>query len=243
MDDRPVNECNVTEEVSWLYESLARRTMKSLARNNIPAEYARDRKEALEKVIQAIPPDSTIGIGDSVTLHQIGLFSWLEAQNKMVFNPFQRHPDGRLVFSQEERLKIMRAAMTADVFLASSNAVTMDGKLVNIDGRGNRVAPMIFGPNKVILVAGANKIVKDVEEALQRIKSFSAPVNAKRHALKHHMDYLQQLPCVATGICGECHHQAKICRKISIIDGQSPVFLSPGQEGIMVILVGEPLGL
>ncbi|MFH0738183.1 MAG: LUD domain-containing protein [Candidatus Micrarchaeota archaeon] len=119
------------------------------------------------------------------------------------------------------------------------NAITLDGKIVSTDGLGNRVAPVIFGPEKVILVIGANKIVKDVDQALQRIREIAAPINAKRHALKHHRPEFDNLPCARTGICVDCNHDWRICHYTVIIEGSMV-----REEGrINVVLVGEELGI
>ena len=241
-----VNELDLSMEWGWYRESLCQKVVESLRKNNIDAEYASDRKEALAKVKEAIPQGATIGVGDSLSLHEIGLFSWLEKEpNRVVFNALAKDPQGYNIYPPEERFELMRKTLTSDVYLASSNAVTLDGKLVNIDGRGNRVAAMIFGPRKTVLVIGANKIVKNVDEALGRIKSLCAPVNAKRHGLKHHYEAFGNLPCAVKGTCTECNSPAKICRKIVIIDGQ---MLLPGQKPedwgwVSVIMVGEALGI
>ena len=126
----------------------------------------------------------------------------------------------------------MTEAHNADVYLCSSNAVTEDGKLVNIDSTGNRVASMIFGPKKVIVVAGKNKIVKDVGEALRRLKKVAAPMNARRHNLV-------ELPCVATGACTDCDSPNRICRVITIME-KAPNRVR--QPNLTVVLVAEKLG-
>lgn len=241
-----IDEANLFQEQSWFYETLCKKVIDSLKRNNIDAEYAPDRGEALAKLKKAIPDDATIGIGDSVTLHQIGLFSWLKKElNRVVFNPFVKDPEGYNIFTPEERFELKRKAMITDIFLTSSNAVTLDGKLVNIDGHGNRIAAMIFGPKKTVLVIGANKIVRDVDEAFKRIKSICAPMNLERHFLKHHYEFFEKLPCIMTGICAECHSPVKVCNKIVIIQGQSkmPEVISTSESGIHVIMVAESLGI
>ena len=118
-------------------------------------------------------------------------------------------------------------------------AITLDGKLVNIDGMGNRVAPMIFGPRKVIVVVGANKIANSVEEALERVHQVAAPLNAIRHYLKHNMTRLGDLPCVRTGRYVDCSHNARICRYTVVIEGNDMVH----KGRINVVLIGEELGL
>jgi hypothetical protein len=240
------DETNVSAIMQSHYKSRALKTISSLEKNDISAEYAADRNEALEKVIAAIPENATIGIGDSATLHQIGLFKWLEKAQHQIFNPFIWDSEGHFVYPPVEQYDILRKALISDVYLTGSNAITLDGKIVSIDGKGNRVAAMLFGPKKVILVIGANKIVNNLEEAMARLK-IAAAMNAKRHMQKHGQQSLHlgidKLPCFATGICGDCKSHHKMCRKTVIIDGQSRDALSPEESGIHVILVGESLGL
>ena len=132
-----------------------------------------------------------------------------------------------------------REAFSADIFLTSTNAITLDGRLVSIDGHGNRVSAMVFGPRKVIVVAGANKIVKDVDEALMRIHNFATPLNAMRHYLKHDMKEGGELPCVKGGSCVDCFHSERPCRYTVIIEGSG--IMDPGR--FEVVLVGEELGI
>ncbi len=238
-----LNDADVTEVISWQYETLARKAILSLEKNNIHADYAVDRAEALLKLIEAIPPDATIGIGDSVTLHQIGFYQWLNKQNnRMVFNPFIRNLEtGKLIYSPSEHFEMLRKALIADVYLTSTNALTLDGKLVSLDGRGNRVAAMLFGPKKVVLVTGANKIVKDLDEAMVRMET-AAPLNGRRHQIKHGSDKYEKFPCIANGRCSHCKTNFRMCRKWVIIDGQSLDVMAPQESGIYVIIVGESLG-
>ncbi len=238
-----LNDADVTEVISWQYETLARKAILSLEKNNIHADYAVDRAEALLKLIEAISPDATIGIGDSVTLHQIGFYQWLNKQNnRMVFNPFIRNLEtGKLIYSPSEHFEMLRKALIADVYLTSTNALTLDGKLVSLDGRGNRVAAMLFGPKKVVLVTGANKIVKDLDEAMVRMET-AAPLNGRRHQIKHGSDKYEKFPCIANGRCSHCKTNFRMCRKWVIIDGQSLDVMAPQESGIYVIIVGESLG-
>jgi len=134
---------------------------------------------------------------------------------------------------------MQRETFFADIFVTGTNAITLDGKLVSTDGLGNRVSAMIFGPKKVILVAGVNKIVNDVDEALRRIHEVAAPLNARRHYLKHHQPELGDLPCVRTGSCVDCSHGWRICRYTVIIEGT----MAREKGRINVVLVGEELGL
>ena len=130
--------------------------------------------------------------------------------------------------SKEEVLEALRGEINSDVFLTSSNAVTMDGKLVNKDMIGNRVAAMIFGPKRVFVVVGVNKIVENVKEALERIERVAAPLNAKRLGVK--------TPCVETGYCTDCDSPDRICRVTTIIERR------PSRTDLTVVLVNENLG-
>jgi hypothetical protein len=238
-----LNDADVVEVINWQYEKMAQKAVHNLEKNNIHAEYAVDRAEALSKLIEAIPSDATIGIGDSVTLHQVGFYQWLNKQrDRVVFNPFVRNPDtGKLIYTPSEHFVMLRKALVSDVYLTSTNALTLDGKLVSLDGRGNRVAAMLFGPKKVILVTGANKIVKDLDEAMLRMET-AAPLNGRRHQVKHGSDKYEEFPCIATGRCSHCKTNFRMCRKWVIIDGQSLDVMAPEESGISVIIVGENLG-
>jgi len=239
-----MDEKDTTAAEIKLYESLAKKVIEKLRRNYIDAYFASDIDEGLSQVIRLIPQEASIGIGDSITLHQIGFFDWLDQQEEFqVFNPFVRTDSGHFSHTRDERFDIMRKALTADVYLASVNAVTLEGELISVDGHGNRVAPTIFGPNKVILVLGANKITKDREAALARIRERCAPLNAIRHVEKHYSNHLRNLPCVKTGLCSDCQDPARICRKTMIISGQSPRFFAKKEEGISVVLIRRQLGI
>ncbi len=241
-----MDEIDQTIEERIIYESSCKKVVEALKKNNVQAEYVLDRTQALDKVKAGIPAGASIGIGDSVTLHEIGLFSWLETGPRgPVHNPFHRTEDGHWKTSNQERFELMRQAMVSDVFLCSSNAVTLDGKIVNIDGRGNRVAAMLFGPKKVILVIGANKIVKDADAAVERIKGWCTGMNAQRHAIKHHMDFFAKLPCATSGQCSECNVSWRMCRKTVIIDGElrRPGATPNPDSGLNVIMVAEKLGI
>ena len=129
---------------------------------------------------------------------------------------------------REEGLELRRQGLTADVMVASTNAITLDGRLVNLDGMGNRVAAMAFGPKKVILVVGMNKVAPDLESAVARVKNYAAPINNIRYGLKN--------PCVETGLCSDCRSPQRICNMWSTIEGH----MIEGR--IHVKLVGESLG-
>jgi len=201
-----------------------------MGKNNIPAVFVRNAREAFEKVMAMIPEGSKVGLGDSLTLKQIGVIDALEKGNYTFYNAWR---GGQ---SQEERLDLQRRSLVADVFLAGTNALTLDGKIVNVDASGNRTAAMLFGPRKVVLVVGVNKIVANLEEALKRIRTVAAPRNVKRKTHFHPMP-----PCGITGECGDCRGPWRICNKTVIIERQ--LDNERFKPLITVIIVGEELGL
>jgi len=222
------------------FERLAHKSIENLNKRGLKAHYAGDRREALSMVMEMIPPGVTVGTADSMTLLQVGVLSALKKRGRNeIFNPFERDTEGNRVFQGEQKEDLKRKAFFSDVFVIGTNAVTLDGKMVNTDAGGNRVAAMVFGPKKVIIVVGANKIVKDVEEALRRIREVAAPQNVIRIATKHHSAEHLELPCAASGICSDCNHPRRICRYTTIIEGVS----SEHRGRIHVLLVGERLGI
>jgi hypothetical protein len=236
-----IDETSIKEEKAWYYEQRAMTVIKNFERKNIDAKYVHNRKEALAAVLKMIPTGAVVHRGDSVTLDQVGIFQTLKDLNQnRIIDPTERDEQGFwLVPDREDRDVIQREAFTSDIFLTGTNAITLDGKLVNIDAIGNRVAPMIFGPKKVIVVAGANKIVKDVEEGLVRIRDMCVRVNGKRHALKHHLPQFGDLPCIRSGKCVDCNYDWCACRYTVIINGA--IIWRKGRTS--VILVGEELGI
>jgi len=221
-----------------IYERLARKAMGAFGKRNINAFYVGDRKEAQSAILAMIPEKASIGIGDSVTMEQVGVLAKLEERGgHEVFNPFRFLEDGRFADPPEIRMQKMRQALLADVFLTGSNAITLDGKIVNIDARGNRVAGIIFGPKKVIIAAGANKIVPNLERALERIKNVAAPTNAERHFLAHRLE--KELPCAQLGLCIDCSSPLRICCYVTVIEWQR----SYEKDRLNVLIVGEELGL
>jgi hypothetical protein len=240
-----IEETDVCEEKKWWYQNLAQITVANFRKRNVNAEYVSTRAEALRRILGLIPKDATVGWGDSVTLHQLGIVSELKkCKQNLIFDPFERDDSGSLITMGEERLILMRKAMSADFFLSSVNAITMDGKMVSTDATGNRVAPIIFGPKRVIIVAGANKIVKNLDEAFRRIKEVAAPINVKRHLIKHNSQRFGDLPCAKKGICVDCSHAERICLYTVIIEGErNPGSVTNYVPRIYVVIVGEELGI
>jgi len=187
-----------------------------------------------------IPDGARVVRGDSVTVDQLGIVEHLNERQIEVLDPMLRKPDGTfLVADVRARRDIARQAFTSDVFLTGTNAITLDGKLVNTDAWGNRVAALIFGPDKVIVLAGVNKIVKDVDEALGRIRSVAAPLNVRRHLTKHQRTEFGDIPCARSGVCSNCRHDWRLCRHVVITEGA--MIREKGR--INVIIVGEDLGI
>lgn len=210
------------------FSNVVNETLKALKRNRFDAVYVRSREEALRSILQRIPSEATVGAGDSLTLKQIGVFEELEKRGFTLFWPFGGN------VAKEDRRNIARKALLADVFLSGSNALTMDGKIVNVDASGNRVAGMIFGPKKAIIVVGVNKIVKNMEEALERIRKVAAPLNARR--IREERDW-ELLPCVEAGECVDCNAKNRIYNITTIIEKD------PRAIDLTIIIVEEKLGL
>ncbi|MBC7235595.1 MAG: lactate utilization protein [Chloroflexi bacterium] len=204
--------------------------IRILQHNNISAFYVRDSDEALRTVLAVIPEGAVVGYGDSLTLQQIGLVEALENGPYTFLNPWK---EGNSI---EDNIRLKRQSLTADVFVTGSNAITLDGKIVNVDGHGNRVAAMLFGPEKVIIVVGINKVVENLEAALARIREVAAPRNVQRHA-----HFAPAPPCGATGVCSDCSSPWRICNKLVIIERE---FNNDRyRPRITVVIVGKELGL
>jgi hypothetical protein len=207
----------------WFREKQAERTINALKKNSFEGVYVSDSKAALEEVMKRIPDGATVGAGGSVTLTQIGLLDALKNRKIQLILPLQQ------ARNDEEKLELFRKCFSADIFLSSTNAVTEDGKLYNVDATGNRAGAMFIGPKKTIIVCGVNKMVKDLEAAEKRVREWVAPQNAKRLSKK--------TPCVETGVCSDCSSPDRICN-IYVRLGKKPA-----RTEVVVILVGENLGL
>ena len=206
-------------------ENRIAKTLQSLEKNNIRSCYVENAADACRKAISLIPKGAKVGYGGSLTLDQIGI---KEILRKGDYNLLDRHLPG---VTETEDIRLRKESLLSDVFLTSTNALTEQGQLVNIDGTGNRVAALIYGPAKVIVIAGFNKIVPDVETAVHRVKNYAAPSLArKRNRL---------LPCAKTGKCVNCHSDERFCYALAIIEHQKLKYM----ERITVIIVGEELGL
>lgn len=202
-------------------ERLASTLIKNLERRHYTAVYAKNAEELRNKVKELIPEGSSISWGGSASIRDTGVTAMLKQGNYQIF-------DRDDVTTQEEKVAIYRKAFECDYYLASVNAMSEDGVLVNIDGNGNRVAAITYGPEHVILVVGLNKVCQDVDAAIKRARSTAAPVNMTRFDLK--------TPCQVDGACHNCKSPDSICNYISIQRMSHPA------NRHIVILVGENLG-
>jgi L-lactate utilization protein LutB len=201
-----------------------KKTINNLKKHNINCIFVENEREAREKVLELIQPGSTVGLGGSMSVHSLKVVPELEKRN-LVHNPYT--PEGKKDANKNQP-EIRRKGLTADYFLTGSNSITEDGYLVNMDGTGNRVAAMAFGPKKLILVVGKNKIVKDVKEAFDRIKKVAAPKNARRHGW-------DDIPCFH-GECVECASGHRQCNNLLV------TYYSRDPNRITIILVNKDLG-
>jgi L-lactate utilization protein LutB len=206
----------------WFQTKQVERTRKALERNGFETLFVPDAAAALKAILEMIPEGSTVGIGGSMTLSQIGFVDAVKGRKVNLVNPLAPG------VTPEERAELTRKIFSCDYFLCSTNAITEEGQLYNVDATGNRVAAMFFGPRKAIVVCGTNKIVKDMEEAYERVWNLAAPMNAKRLGRK--------TPCVETGVCSDCDAPDRICN-IAV-----EIVKKPTRSHVLVLLVGESLG-
>lgn len=203
------------------YENLADSLIEKFGQRQIEAYYAADRDEALERACRFLTPGCSVSWGGSVTLDEIGFFDAVKASDCIVY-------DRNDAKTPEDKKEIYRKAAGCDFYFMSSNAITLDGQLVNIDGNGNRVSSLIFGPENVIVIAGMNKVVANVDAAIDRARNMAAPPNTVRLGLS--------TPCAELGRCANCLSKQCICDNI-VITRRSFI-----PNRIKVILVGEELG-
>ena len=203
------------------YEKRAEILVKNLRSRHFDACYCATKEDALEKALSLIPQGATVGWGGATSAQQIGL---MEALHQGDYCPIDRDR----CQTPEERQQAMTQAMTADVFVTGANALSLDGQMVNIDGMGNRVAAIIYGPKTVLVIAGMNKVEETLEKAVNRARTVAAPINQQR--------FMGDTPCSKTGVCGDCKSESCICNQIVITRHCRPV------NRIRFILVGEELG-
>ena len=203
------------------YDKVGAKVAEALNKRYFEAYYCSDRAAALEKILELIPQDHVVSWGGAATVDELGVKEALRQRGQAVI-------DRDTAKDAQERQQMLKQALTCDTFLMGSNAISADGQLVNIDGTGNRVAALCFGPTQVVVVAGMNKVAGDLDGAMRRAREVAAPMNAQRFPLK--------TPCVANGLCGDCKGPDSICAQIVTTRLCKPA------GRIKVVLVGEDLG-
>ena len=215
---------NVTRDfVDWTSEKQCMAVVKALQKNEFAASYCSSSQAAFDYIVTEARAATTIGLGGSRSVADLKVVERLEQMGKEIL--VSKGPG----VTPEQGLEIRRRQQTCDLFLCSANAVTLSGYLVNIDNTGNRTGAMMFGPRKVILVVGRNKIVTGtIDDAIWRIKYQAAPPNARR--LKY------KTPCAKTGFCSDCSAPQRICRIITIMERK------PARTDVRVLMLNEDLG-
>lgn len=206
----------------WQATTLGQRAVEALKRNFFDAKYIETVPEAVAEIVKFIKPGCTVGFGGSQTTLNMGLADAVTKAGGIILN------HNGLGLTQEQRIEIMRQQQVCDVFISSTNSITLDGALCNVDGHGNRISAMIFGPRKVVIIAGTNKICKDETAAWERVKAVAAPLNMKRLNRPN--------PCTTTGQCMDCNLPTRGCNAYLTLRKK------PSLTDFTVIIVGEDLG-
>ena len=204
------------------YDKRGQLLVHNLTKRHFEAYYCQTNTQALEKALELIPEGATVGWGGAMSAQQIGLMDAVRSGNYIAI-------DRDKCKTPEEKQNAAKEAMFCDVFLTGANGLSIDGQMVNIDGTGNRVAAICYGPGTVLVIAGMNKVMDTLEDAVKRARTVAAPANQQRFCLNN--------PCTATGMCADCKSEQSICNQIVITRHCRPV------GRIKFILVGEDLGL
>ncbi|MEG1447876.1 MAG: lactate utilization protein [Oscillospiraceae bacterium] len=211
-----------------IIEKRIERTVEALKKNNMDAVFVQTKEQALRKIKSCLLEGDTVGSGGSETLNEIGIIDYLN-DHLREYNFLSTARRGDDLFSPQEKYQMQRQSLLSDMYLSGANAITENGEIFNIDGNSNRVAALAFGPKSVIIVVGYNKIVKDVDAAIERVKRDAAPANAIR------LGY--DTPCAKTGVCQDCKSPQRVCCTYMLQRFQR------NKNRIKVIIVGEELGL
>ena len=203
------------------YEKRAQVLVRNLKNRKFEAYYCPTSEDALNKALELIPEGSVVGWGGATSAQQIGLLDVMKTGN-------YREIDRDKTTTMEDRHAAMRQCLLSDVFITGANALSMDGEMVNIDGIGNRVAAIVYGPQSIVVIAGMNKVVDTLEDAMARARTVAAPINKQR--------FPAPTPCMTTGACADCNAEGCICNQILVTRRCMPA------GRIKVILVGEELG-
>ncbi len=210
------------QNISWYIEKQIEKVLSNLEKRNMKGIYVKNEAELTVVLQSLIEVGSVVGVGDSVTLLETGVLDFLRRGN---YHFLDKYREG---LTREEKRQIYLQNFAADTFLCSTNALTQEGELYNIDGNGSRVAPMLYGPKQVIIIAGINKLVSNLAEAERRVRNYVAPIDAKR--------LNKDTPCTKLGQCVDCKSPSRICNDFVTITGQ---FV---KDRIKVIIVGKTLG-
>ena len=211
------------QNVQWFYEKRAESVIEVLKKNRMQGIYLADAAQVAPTVLSLIPQGASVAMGGSMTMVETGV---VEALRQGPLRLIDRYEPG---ISPAETMARLKQGLGADVFVSGVNAVTEEGELVFVDATCNRVAPILFGPDKVILIAGCNKIVPNLAYAQERIRHFVAPTNARRIGRK--------TPCAVSGHCEDCSSPERICNATVVIHKQA------NPQRLHLLLVGEELGL
>lgn len=206
----------------WLWEKTAERCVKNLNKNDFDAHFVPDVQTAAARILELVAPFESFGFGGSGTTRCLGVMEALEAGGKTIHDHWQAD------LSREEDLAIRLAQGRCDCFFCSANAISATGEIVNVDGIGNRTNAMTFGTQKVVIVAGMNKVTPDLDSALKRVRNVAAPMRAKSLNMK--------TPCAESGRCTDCSVPQRICRITTILHRK------PMLTDISVFLIGQSLG-
>lgn len=257
------NELDLDKVYERYWQTRFELCKRSFLKENIPFHIVNNGAEVKDFIRQFItdrPEIKNITFSDGVTLYQLDLFEWVQKEftqkrGYKVTQPLKRtesgqyaafgeQPEGKMNIPYEDWKKLdynfyqaLRESLLSDLLIISANAITMNGEIVSIDGIGNRVAGMIFGPLYVICIVGRNKIVPDIESAVERIQNYAAPLTYLRHNIKHWTE-LKDLSCIEKGICSKCKKPDSSCRNLVIIRGQ----IKKHQDRIHLIMVNQDLG-
>lgn len=204
------------------YQTQAQTIIKHLNARRMKGYYCPTKEDAVKTAMELTAPGNVVSFGGSMSLSECGIMDALKSRTDIQLI------DRALAKTPEEIKQAYRDSFSADTYFMSTNAITLDGRLVNIDGNGNRVAALIYGPDQVIVVAGMNKVTSTVEDAIRRVHNIASPPNCIRLNKK--------TPCAASGVCAECLGEDCICSQ-TVITRRSGSF-----ERIKVLLVGEELG-
>lgn len=212
----------MNENIKWVNEKKIEKTINNLKKNNINGYYVKDNDELINLIKDIAKEGEVVSVGGSMSLFESKVIELLRSGRYEFLDRYKEN------LTQEDIKEIYRKSFFADTYFASANAITEDGKIFNVDGNGNRVAAILYGPDKVVLIVGVNKIVKNIEQAVARNRAISGPANAKRLNLS--------TPCVKTGQCMECKSEERICCEYTVIKRQR------NPKRMHVIFINDTLG-